>query len=283
MLMSNEDTNNLNSRFWDELCGTNIARVLGVNDDSAESLGLFDKWFFDFYPYLQSHLAPIVANGGRVIEVGLGYGSVATFLMSQKLDYTGLDIASGPVEMANLRASRLSLKNDVAVLGNVLDLSSFKSGEFDTAVAIGSLHHTGDFDTAVRELIRTVRPGGVVVGMVYSLFSLRNWCKRPRMLISELFRNYSGTGRRIRADEDLRWMSDHNSIGEAAPATEYFTRRALRNVLSQYGTITIQGRNLDSLPLIGQSYPKIRIFMMRTPLARILGLDLYFKISKPIS
>ena len=278
--MSNEDTNNLNSKFWDELCGTNIAQVLGITDDSAESLRLFDKWFFDFYPYLPSHLAPVVANGGRVIEVGLGYGSVATFLMSKKLEYTGLDIAGGPVDMANLRATRLSLKDDVAVLGNVLDLSSFKSGEFDAAVAIGSLHHTGDFDIAVRELIRTVRPGGVVVGMVYSLFSLRNWRRRPRMLMSEFFRNYNGTGGRIRADEDLRWMSDHNSGGEAAPATEYFTRRALRNILSQYGTVSIRGRNLDSIPIIGQSYPKIRIFMMRTPLSRILGLDLYFEISK---
>lgn len=279
-MANNEETNNLNSKFWDELCGTNIAQVLGINDDSAESLRLFDKWFFDFYPYLSSHLAPVVANVGRVIEVGLGYGSVATFLMSQKLDYTGLDIAGGPVEMANLRASRLSLKNDVAVLGNVLDLSSFKSEEFDAAVAIGSLHHTGDFDIAVRELIRTVRSGGVVVGMVYSLFSLRNWRKRPRMLMSEFFSNYNGTGSRIRADEDLRWMSDHNSSGEAAPATEYFSRRALHTVLSQYGTVKIRARNLDALPILGGWFPAIRIWMMRTPLPRILGLDLYFEISK---
>lgn len=279
-MASSEDTNDLNSKFWDELCGTNIAQVLGINDESAESLQLFDKWFFDFYPYLQSHLAPVVANRGRVIEVGLGYGSVATFLMSKKLNYTGLDIAGGPVDMANLRATRLSLKNDVAFLGNVLDLSSFKSAEFDAAVAIGSLHHTGDFDIAIRELIRTVRSGGVVVGMVYSLFSLRNWRKRPRMLISELVSNLKGTGIRIRADEDLRWMSDHNSMGEAAPATEYFSRRALHAVLSQYGTVKIRARNLDSLPVIGGWFPVIRIWMMRTPLPRILGLDLYFEIVK---
>lgn len=63
--MSNEDTNKLNSKFWDELCGTNIAKVLGISDDSAESLHLFDKWFFDFYPYLSAHLAPIIATRGK--------------------------------------------------------------------------------------------------------------------------------------------------------------------------------------------------------------------------
>jgi SAM-dependent methyltransferase len=278
--MSNEDTNELNSKFWDELCGTNIAKVLGISDDSAESLHLFDKWFFDFYPYLSAHLAPIIATRGKTLEVGLGYGSVATFLMSNDVEYIGLDIASGPVEMANRRASYLGQKRGVAQIGNVLDLSTYESEEFDAAVAVGSLHHTGDFDIAIRELMRTIKPDGVVVGMVYSFFSLRNWMKRPRMLLSELLKNFKGSGTRIRADEDLRWMSDHNSSGEAAPATEYFSRRALRKVLSEYGTVRIRSRNLDTLPIIGGYFPKIRIWMMRTPIPRILGLDLYFEINK---
>jgi SAM-dependent methyltransferase len=276
--MSHEDTNDLNSKFWDELCGTNIAKVLGISDDSAESLHLFDKWFFDFYPYLFTHLAPVIAIRGKTLEVGLGYGSVATFLMSKDVEYFGLDIASGPVEMANRRASYLDQKRIVAQMGNVLNLSPFSSEEFDAAVAIGSLHHTGDFDVAIRELLRTVKTNGVLVGMVYSFFSLRNWIMRPRMLLSELLKNYKGSGTRIRADEDLRWMSDHNSSGEAAPATEYFSRRALRKVLSQYGTVRIRARNLDALPVVGGHFPKIRIWMMRTLLPRILGLDLYFEV-----
>jgi hypothetical protein len=75
-------------------------------------------------------------------------------------------------------------------------------------------------------------------------------------------------------------MSDHNSSGEAAPATEYFSRRALRAILSQYGTVEIRARNLDPLPIIGGHFPRIRILFMKTPLARLFGLDLYFTVTK---
>jgi SAM-dependent methyltransferase len=278
--MNNEETNSRNSEFWNELCGTNIAKVLGVTDNSPQSLALFDDWFFGFYPYLPSHLTPIIQSRAKVLEVGLGYGSVATYLMMHGLEYVGLDIAKGPIEMANLRAAQLGIQESVARIGNVLDLTSCKADEFDAAVAIGSLHHTGDFDTAIRELVRTLKPGGMIVGMVYSLFSLRNWMLRPKLIVREFVKNFKAGGSRVRADEDLRWMSDHNSSGEAAPATEYFSRRALHKVLSQYGDVKIQARNLDPLPIIGGYFPRIRILMMKTLLPRLLGLDLYFEIVK---
>ena len=41
-----------NSTFWNELCGSTLARRLGIKDSSAASLKLFDDWYFDFYPYL---------------------------------------------------------------------------------------------------------------------------------------------------------------------------------------------------------------------------------------
>jgi hypothetical protein len=116
--------------------------------------------------------------------------------------------------------------------------------------------------------------------MVYSLFSLRNGILKPRLIIRELRKNYKNTGSRVRADEQLRWMSDHNSDGEAAPATEYFSLRALRTALSPYGTVKIKDRNLDALPIIGKHFPKIRILMMKTPLSRLFDLNLYFEIVK---
>ena len=271
--------NKLNSEFWEELCGTNSAKVLGVTDGSPASLLLYDEWFFGFYPYLKSHLKPIINTRGKVLEVGLGYGSVATHLMLEGVAYTGLDIAGAPVEMANKRAAYLGLQKEVGVVGNVLNLS-FDQCEFDAVVAIGSLHHTGDFDKAIGELIRTLKPDGLAVGMVYSLFSFRNWTKKPLLLTKELIKNYRSSGSRICADEEFRWMSDHNSYGEAAPATEYFSRRALRSVLVEHGAVKIRSRNLDTVPILGGWFPRIRIWMMRTPLPRLLGLDLYFKIIK---
>ena len=41
-----------NARFWDELCGSSLARNVGVNDASAESLRRFDAAYLAHYPYL---------------------------------------------------------------------------------------------------------------------------------------------------------------------------------------------------------------------------------------
>jgi SAM-dependent methyltransferase len=276
--MDDEPVSDKNSKFWDEMCGTNIARELGISDSEPPSLERFDSWFLSFYPYLNIHLAPVIERSGRVLEIGLGYGTVGSYLMNKGLQYTGLDIAEGPVELMNLRGNHLGKAIPVAVVGDVLSMTMFSEDTFDSVVAIGSLHHTGDFDRAIAEVARVAKPGATVIGMVYSLFSLRNWIKRPTLMVRELRNNRGPGGSRIRADEHLRWMSDHNSSGDAAPATEYFSRRALRTVLEQHGDVTIRARNLDSIGFLGLHFPRIRSVMMRTYLARTLGLDLYFEV-----
>lgn len=265
-----------NSRFWDEMCGTNSARELGIADSEPESLRRFDDWFFSFYPYLRHHLEPAIRGSSRVLEVGLGYGTVGTYLMNKGLKYTGLDVAKRPVELMNLRGRQLRRSAPVAHVGDVLSMSMLPDGTFDSVVAIGSLHHTRNFDRAIAEVIRVAKPGAIVVGMVYSLFSLRNWKRRPRLLLGELRNNRGSPGSRVRVDENLRWMSDHNSSGVAAPATEYFSRRALRMILEQHGEVTIRARNLDSFGLLGLHFPRVRDTLMRTYLSPALGLDLYF-------
>mgnify|MGYP003558160256 FL=1 len=46
-----ESINQANQVFWDEMCGTVLAKKLGITDFSAQSLAKFDQWFFDFYPF----------------------------------------------------------------------------------------------------------------------------------------------------------------------------------------------------------------------------------------
>src|SRR5438876_8875465 len=71
------ETDVLNRAFWNELCGTHLAKTLGVTDDSPRSLKRFDDWFFQFYPYVFYHIPFDEVGGKRVLEAGLGYGSVS--------------------------------------------------------------------------------------------------------------------------------------------------------------------------------------------------------------
>ncbi len=278
--MDKNEINDQNIAFWDELCGTHIAGQLGITDTSSESLLKFDTWFFNFYPYLTDVLEPLDGIEDSVLEIGLGYGSVCSYLLSRGVRYRGLDIATGPVQMANHRAQLLNINEEIASAGNALDLSELSNGSFGAVVAIGSLHHTGDFRSSIQEAARIVKPGGIVIGMVYSVFSWRNWKTFPLLLGRLCFSNLSSEGITIRADEKMRWMSDHNSEGNAAPATQYFSRRALRKILSEIGTPSIRSRNLDLPSFRGHTSHRFRRLLMASPIGNLLGLDLYFFIRR---
>ena len=277
--MIDDSRSDANASFWNELCGTNIAKVLGLNDQSPSSIEKFDTWFFNFYPYLIPFLNNSLKSASNVLEVGLGYGSVASHLAKSGYLYTGLDIADGPVAMCEQRLNEIN-SGGIAVRGDALN-APFEDNTFDAVVAIGSLHHTGDFDQAIREMVRVTVPGGIICGMVYSVFSARNFIRRPFWTTRLAIRNLKHPVR-VLADERLRWFSDHNQKGEAAPSTEYFSRSSLRLVLENYGDVQIKAQNLDSLPIPFELGNRARKFLIKTRLVTWFGLDLYYVIHQKI-
>lgn len=85
----------LNKEFWEELCGTTMAKRLGIIDDTLQSLRLFDNEHLRFYPYLLNRIPASSFSGMRVLEVGLGYGTLGQLIFEAGADYYGLDIANG--------------------------------------------------------------------------------------------------------------------------------------------------------------------------------------------
>src|ERR1700704_2730176 len=102
---SQQHLDQANADFWSELCGSHLARTVGVDDASAGSLARFDQAYLDLYPYLQRYLP--WHSGERVLEIGLGYGTVGQLLAARGLDYHGLDISPGPVAMTQHRLQML--------------------------------------------------------------------------------------------------------------------------------------------------------------------------------
>src|SRR5262245_49916487 len=98
-----------NSEFWNELCGSHFAKSLGITDNSIESLHKFDKAFFELYPYVLPLMRPERMRGKKVLEIGLGYGTVGQHLAECGAVYTGLDIARNPVDHMNWRLRQMKL------------------------------------------------------------------------------------------------------------------------------------------------------------------------------
>jgi SAM-dependent methyltransferase len=274
--MSQSNSSAENAEFWNDICGSNAANGLGLTDRTLNSLRVFDSWYFGFYPYLMPFINKALSQSQSVLEVGLGYGSVGQTLIEDGYTYCGLDIANEPVQLMRFRISE-SEQVGKAELGDVLNCP-FPDSTFDAAIAIGSLHHTGNFDLAINELKRVIIPGGTIIGMVYSYFSLRNWLRFPVKTFRLALKNVKDPVR-LNADEKLRWLSDYNSTGQAAPHTEYFSKRTLKRALSSAGDVTIRRRNLDAFPLPFGLGERFRLLLLKTPLQNLFGLDLYFVLN----
>lgn len=266
MTLGTEATDRANSAFWNELCGTRFARSLGVTDDSAASLARYDRWYFDFYPYLDRHIRFGELAGKRVLEVGLGYGSVSQRLAESGALFSGLDIAAGPVAMVRHRLA-LCGRAGVVRQGSILR-APFGDASFDAVIAIGCYHHTGDLAQALRETHRLLVPGGRAVIMVYNAFSYRRWLRAPAATLRHALQRRADrpTSARQRA-----WY-DTNAAGEPAPVTEFVSAAELRRLARLFSEITCVRENA-AVPLVPRTWGL-------ATLGRIAGLDLYASLRK---
>jgi SAM-dependent methyltransferase len=256
--MSETNLDERNAAFWDELCGSSLARELGITDASEESLRRFDAAYMEIYPYLRGYLDHPL-DAAEVLEIGLGYGTLSGELMSRGASYHGVDIAAGPVEMVRHRW-RLAGGTDGderVVQASALDLP-FADARFDFVFSIGCLHHTGNLPRAIDEVHRVLRPGGTAVVMVYNAYSFRRLVKvgLPALV------------RRGRTTTEVAALYDTNESGAAAPHTSYVSPAQARRLFAAFSSVSIEQRNFDGLPFVPRQW-------LLGTVDRVLGLDLY--------
>jgi SAM-dependent methyltransferase len=247
-----------NAAFWDELCGTSMARSLGITDASPESLRRFDQEYLRHYPYLEQYLDHPL-DSADVLEIGLGYGTLSSQLMARGASYHGLDIADGPVEMVRHRW-RLAGGTDAEeriVRGSVLELP-FPSERFDYVFTIGCLHHTGNLPLAVHQVHRVLKPGGLAVVMLYNLHSYRQLVK---VRLPELLQRH-------RSRQHVAALYDTNADGATAPHTDYVSADQVRRLFGGFSSLHIDRRNFDNLRYVRRE-------RLLGTVDRLLGLDLY--------
>jgi SAM-dependent methyltransferase len=250
-----------NASFWSELCGSGLARSLGISGDEPDALERFDASYFDLYPYLGGYVDRFDLSGRAVLEIGLGYGTLGQYIAERGAVYHGLDIAPTPVEMMRHRLRLLGLASDSRVReGTALEIP-WPAETFDFVYSIGCLHHTGDLERSVAEVRRVLTPHGVAVVMLYNRHSARRlWSAR-------------------RSDAAMRAAYDENAAGEPAPHTDFTSRREARRLFGAFSRVQIHGQNFDDLWFRGRKLVG-RDRLIRTPLARLLGLDLYIVAEK---
>jgi SAM-dependent methyltransferase len=263
-----------NRAFWEELCGSGLARSLGIDEITPDSLARFDQAYLDFYPYLAGYLDALPVEGRETLEIGLGFGTVGQILAARGARYHGADIATGPVAMMRDRLRWLGRADESEALeASALELP-WQTETFDIVVSIGCLHHTGDLPRAVSEVHRVLVPGGTAFVMLYNAHSFRQLILVPR----ERLRAYRA---RRSSAEGVRAMYDANTAGEAAPHTDFVSRRDVRRLFNAFSDVAAESQNFDALtPTLAGRMLTIPRERLLDNVARVLGLDLYIHARK---
>jgi SAM-dependent methyltransferase len=263
--MSQQAIDESNAAFWDTLCGWNLAQRVGITGQGPDDLRRFDELYLGFYPYLERYV-PAHFGGKKVLEVGLGYGTLGQLIASRGADYYGADIAAGPVAVMRRRLAWLGRPEAQVQQASVLELP-FPDATFDYVYSIGCLHHTGDLERSVQEVHRVLVPGGRAIVMLYNRHSVR----RVRFALVRALRGRGGRS----LDDELRGVYDAHETGEAAPHTDFVSRAEVRRLFHDFARVKIDVQNFDGFRF------GIKREWFLSNAARVVGLDLYITADKP--
>lgn len=118
-------------------------------------------------------------EGQNVLEIGCGQG-VATQLLLQRFGARKVHAIDVDPEMIERASRRLhGYANDRLILGvgDVMALQA-EDGEFDAVFDFAILHHVPDWQHAVSEICRVLKPGGRFFFQEVTTHALRKWSYR---------------------------------------------------------------------------------------------------------
>ncbi len=265
------DVEHANAAFWNELCGSSLARSLGIRDHSPASLERFDRAYLAFYPYLADHVKLASLAGSRVLEIGIGYGTLGQRIAGAGAEYVGIDIADAPAHILRYRLQACRLPGS-SLRGSALRLP-FRADSMDYVVSIGCLHHTGDIQQGIAEIHRVLKPGGRALLMVYNQFSYRQWMRWPIRTLCAWLHGFGFTDAGAAVTEAQRRAYDSGAKGQAAPVTIFLSIRQLRRLLGAFSRVAFQKENNETL--FGVSRTALLPY-----LGRAFGLDIYVEAEK---
>lgn len=131
-----------------------------------------------------------VRRGDRVLDAGCGPGRFTVTAAELGATVTALDLSEGQLELAKATVAEAGVSDAVGafVAGDIADLSMFADGHFDAVICYGgALSYVCERrHAAAAELVRVVRPGGILLVSVMSrLGTMAALVRHPQIYVLE--------------------------------------------------------------------------------------------------
>ncbi|MBT4710150.1 MAG: class I SAM-dependent methyltransferase [Alphaproteobacteria bacterium] len=112
-----------------------------------------------------------------ILECGCGTGQLSHFLQLNNNQVLGIDMSLGSLGLAVEHKQRNQLARSSFAQMNIFSLA-VKDESMDVVISHGVLHHTFDARRAFMQIIKKVKPGGiVVVGLYNSISRIPTWVR----------------------------------------------------------------------------------------------------------
>lgn len=160
--------------FWNtHPCGDHIVGGLHGQyaDDYEAFFSAYDAWRYEQEAHILGCLDQQDWQGRDVLEIGLGQGAESEQLIRRGARWSGLDLTPESVDRVAARLALRGLPHQGLRQGSVLQIP-WPDDHFDVVFSHGVLHHVPDIRRAQAEIHRVLRPGGVLVAMLYARRSL---------------------------------------------------------------------------------------------------------------
>jgi len=102
-------------------------------------------------------------GGATALEVGCGAGLTAVELADRGLRVEATDAVEAMVDLARRQAERAGLSHAVRVTKTDAHALEFEDASFDLVLAMGVIPWLASPETALREMARVLKPGGVLL------------------------------------------------------------------------------------------------------------------------
>jgi ubiquinone/menaquinone biosynthesis C-methylase UbiE len=195
---------------WEkEACGERY----GEETDRKTFFETISKARYRLEPYIPQFADFSSAGGKTVLEIGVGAGADFQNWCSHALHATGVDLTEKAIALTRERLKINSILPERFSLRTAdAEALPFSSDSFDLVYSWGVLHHTPDTPKAFREVLRVLKPGGVMKAMIYhvpswgGLMLYLRWGLargRLRMTLKEaIFCNLESPGTKAYSEEE---------------------------------------------------------------------------------
>ena len=184
----------------------------------------FEREYFELHPGKVKYLQYLVGllrshgiRGGRVLDVGCGYGFLLAALESAGYEAHGIEVSAHAAEQARRR-----IRGPVIQQG-AEESFPFPDGHFDAVTLLDVIEHLAGYPAALASCARCLRPGGKLFVITLNAHSLARpllgrrwaWHQDPthvHMFSARMLRQgLEGAGLEV---ESLKTESNFCSVGE---------------------------------------------------------------------